>query len=151
MTVHPKNPNFALQKRRMLKQSRGGISRTLERYFVVDDILLTYFNSEKDSNFKKHISLSDAVFLLETKENHKEKWHESKYKYRLTINLLSRSFVPLFFYANDLNEVKTLAARINKASTLKVGELSKALANISKLEKVLRFKMVWQKIERVYD
>jgi hypothetical protein len=55
MTVNPKIPNLALQKRKLLKETRGVVPRVIERYFVVDDILMTYFSNEGDKTFKKHI------------------------------------------------------------------------------------------------
>lgn len=59
-SVHPRYPNFALTKRKLLKDTRGALGRTLERHFLVDDELLTYYNKDKDSSFKKHASLYEA-------------------------------------------------------------------------------------------
>ena len=55
MTIHPKNPHLALNKRRLIKETSGVISRVVERFFVVDDFMLIYFSNENEKNFTKHI------------------------------------------------------------------------------------------------
>lgn len=56
-SVDPKITSLALQKRRMLKEGRGTINRLIERYFVIDDFLITFFKSVGDIDIKKNASL----------------------------------------------------------------------------------------------
>ena len=42
------------------------ISRVVERYFVVDNFMLIYFETEADKNFKSHIRLEEASFVVES-------------------------------------------------------------------------------------
>lgn len=48
-TVFPRNPNLSIKKRKILKETRGVISRVIDRYFVIDNELITYFTNDKDS------------------------------------------------------------------------------------------------------
>jgi hypothetical protein len=51
---------------------------------------MTYFDTEGDKNFKKHIPLNEAEFLIESKSNSKGKWHDRKCDHRVVVNMLSR-------------------------------------------------------------
>jgi hypothetical protein len=42
------------------------LGRIVERHFVVDDELLTYYDKEKDLSFKKHALLDDAKVKVES-------------------------------------------------------------------------------------
>ena len=56
-SVDPKIQSLALQKRKIIKESRGGIHRKIERYFVIDDFLITFYKSQGDVEIKKNASL----------------------------------------------------------------------------------------------
>jgi len=71
-TVFPKNPSLALKKHRMIKESRGTMRRIIERYFVIDNLYITFFENEHDTDFKKNASLDGAFVYVESKHNVKE-------------------------------------------------------------------------------
>jgi hypothetical protein len=45
---------MALEKRRLLKESRGAVKRVIERHFVIDNQLITFFDQSRDIDFKKN-------------------------------------------------------------------------------------------------
>ncbi len=69
LTVNPKIPSLALNKRRLLKESRGTAlrGRVLERYFVIDNTLITFFEKESDSDFMKNCRLEGAYVFVESR------------------------------------------------------------------------------------
>ena len=69
LTVNPKIPSLALNKRRLLKESRGTAmrGRILERYFVIDNTLITFFENESESDFKKNCRLDGAYVFVESR------------------------------------------------------------------------------------
>ena len=81
-TVFPKNPNLALKKRRVIKESRSLISRQMERFFVIDNEIVTYFKKEADVQFKKHLQLVNVTASLDAYSNatndNDTNWHERK-------------------------------------------------------------------------
>ena len=64
--MSPKNPSLALKKRKMVKESRGAIKRSIERYFLIDNLLITFFENERDTDFKKNASLDGAFVFVES-------------------------------------------------------------------------------------
>ena len=90
-SVDPKNPSLALQKRRMIKESRGQLRRDIERWFVIDNFLITFFKREGDQDFKKNAPLESAFVLVETfGEESDYRWHERAKEFRVQIRLPSR-------------------------------------------------------------
>jgi hypothetical protein len=67
LTVFPKNPSLALNKRKMVKESRGTIKRVIERYFVIDNLLITFFENEKDIDYKKNSKLDGSFVFVESR------------------------------------------------------------------------------------
>ena len=65
-TVNPKNPSLALNKRKMIKEGRGAIRRLIERWFVIDNQLITFFEKENDIDFKKNSSLEGSFVFVES-------------------------------------------------------------------------------------
>ena len=116
LTVNPKNPSLALKKRKVIKESRGALKRVIERYFVIDNVLITFFEKESDTDFKKNSSLDGAFVFVESIEETDDRWHDRKCRHRVQIILPQRQAKPIFFYSNDLNEAKILAARIYMSS-----------------------------------
>lgn len=70
LTVYPRQTSMALQKRKLYKESRGTMARVLERHFVIDNSLITFFNYAKDANFTKNASLDGAFVFIETRESY---------------------------------------------------------------------------------
>jgi hypothetical protein len=60
MTCIPKNPSLASVKRKIIKDSRSTIKRQIDRYFVIDNFLITFYKGEFDANFHKNCSLDGA-------------------------------------------------------------------------------------------
>ena len=72
LTVNPKLPSLALNKRRLIKESRSTAlirGRTLERYFVIDNTLITFFEKESDTEFKKNSRLEGAYVFVESRSD----------------------------------------------------------------------------------
>jgi hypothetical protein len=72
LTVNPKINSLALEKRRMLKESRGAIGggRLIERYFVIDNQLIIMFNKEGDQEFQKQCRLEGAYVFVESRSQY---------------------------------------------------------------------------------
>ena len=112
-TVFPKNPNLALQKRKITKETRGIVSRVIDRYFCIDNEMITYFKKDRDVQFKKHITVENARVCVEKIQNKvRDRWHERKFEFRVAMELEERKFQPIYYYTNDLNEAKALYVRL---------------------------------------
>ena len=81
----------------------------------------------------------------------KHRWHERNSAYRVQIILPSRQAKPIFFYTNDLNEAKILAARIFISSSQKRTNISEMIRKVSFFEVIFRFRQVWHRIFKVYN
>ena len=90
LTVHPKLPSLALNKRKIYKDSRGAIKRSIERWFVIDNILITFFEHEKDTDFKKNASLDGSFVFVESLEETDDHWHDRRCRHRVQIILPTR-------------------------------------------------------------
>lgn len=66
MTVHPPNQSLALKKRKIIKVSRGTFKRPIERYFVVNKQMITFFEKEGDKDFKKNARLEGSFAFIES-------------------------------------------------------------------------------------
>jgi hypothetical protein len=69
LTVNPRNMSLALEKRKCYKESRGTVRRIIERYFVIDNQLMTFFEKENDCDFKSNASLEGAFAFIERIED----------------------------------------------------------------------------------
>lgn len=65
LSVNPRIMSLALEKRKCFKESRGAIRRVIERYFVIDNQLITFFENMRDTDFKSNASLDGAFAFLE--------------------------------------------------------------------------------------
>ena len=86
LTVNPKNSSLALNKRKMYKESRGTIRRVIERHFVIDNMLITFYENERDIEVKNNASLDGAFVFVETRDNHSN-WHDRNCTHRVQIGL----------------------------------------------------------------
>ena len=66
LTVNPKIPSMALKKRKMYKETRGALKRVIERYFAIDSMLITFFEKESSTDFKKNAKLEGAYVFVES-------------------------------------------------------------------------------------
>ena len=90
LSVNPPSLNYAIEKRRVVKQSRNIFGKILERYMVLDNELLTYYVKDTDTKFKKNYRLEGSrVFVESVAEKPKDaKWHdkpERRYEFRVQI------------------------------------------------------------------
>ena len=71
LTVNPKIPSLALQKRKLIKESRGTIrGRMIERFFVIDNQLIIFFENEGDQDFQKNNRLEGAYVFVESRSQY---------------------------------------------------------------------------------
>lgn len=69
LTVNPKLPSMALQKRKLYKESRGAFQHVIERYFVIDNTLITFYEKENSTEFKKNAKLEGAYVFVESRSD----------------------------------------------------------------------------------
>ena len=72
-------------------------------------------------------------------------------EYRVQICLRERRLEPIYFYTNDLNEAKTLTARVVISGSIKKSEISSLIRSISVLEVIFRFQQIWRLMFKVYE
>ena len=85
------------------------------------------------------ISINPKRKLIFTNSCYRE-WHDRRSEYRVQIGLPSRHLFPLYFYSNDLNEAKTLMARVYMgANPGKQVALSDIIRKLSLVEGIFRF------------
>lgn len=91
------------------------------------------------------------MLIEERGEESPYRWHDRKFDFRVQIRLPARQVQPIFFYTNDLNEAKMVAARVYMGSSGKRQQITELIKKISFIEVIFRFKVVWRRIFKVYE